>query len=107
MYQPGDVVLLQFPFSDGSSVKLRPALILLDTGDADVVVARITSQSASSPYDVTLTAWQSAGLLLPSIVRVHKVATLSKRLIERRLGHLQPDDMDRVRKVLASLCAQF
>ena len=41
-YQPGDVVLLAFPFTDGVRQKQRPALVLLDTGDPDIVVARIT-----------------------------------------------------------------
>ena len=44
VYQAGDVVLVAFPFSSGSSVKARPALVVLDTGDSDVVVARITTQ---------------------------------------------------------------
>jgi len=84
-YRPGEVVLLAFPFADATEAKRRPALVLLDTGDADVVVARITSQTAQTTLDVELVEWQQAGLLLPSVVRVHKLATLGKRLVERRL----------------------
>jgi mRNA interferase MazF len=40
--------------------------------------------------------WQEAGLLLPSVARIHKLATLEKRLIERRLGSLAPEDWRRV-----------
>ena len=39
-YQPGEVVLVAFPFTGGPHVKRRPALVILDSGDADVVVAR-------------------------------------------------------------------
>ncbi|MCX6843143.1 MAG: hypothetical protein NTX53_12765 [candidate division WOR-3 bacterium] len=41
-YSAGDVVLLEFPFTDTSGSKRRPALILHDTGDDDIVVARVT-----------------------------------------------------------------
>jgi len=91
-YRPGEIVLLSFPFADATRVKRRPALVLLDTGDEDIVVARVTSQVAQRPFDVELVEWRRAGLLLPSVVRVHKVATLEKRLVEQRLGALTASD---------------
>ncbi|RKY59086.1 MAG: type II toxin-antitoxin system PemK/MazF family toxin [Candidatus Latescibacterota bacterium] len=102
-YRPGDVVLLSFPFVDVAGVKRRPALVLLDTGDEDVIVARVTSQAARGPFDVELVDWRQAGLLLPSVVRVHKVATLEKRLVERRLGMLTSKDWERVRTAIRDL----
>jgi mRNA interferase MazF len=95
-YQSGEVLLLLFPFADMTGARRRPALILLDTGDADIVVARVTSQIARTVFDVELVEWQQAGLLLPSVVRVHKVATLEKRLVERRLGTLTSNDWAQV-----------
>jgi len=41
----GQVVLLRFPFTDGITFKRRPALIITDSGDGDVIVCRITSKS--------------------------------------------------------------
>lgn len=102
-YPFGAIVLLAFPFSDATGAKRRPALVLLDTGDQDIVVARVTSQAARSPWDVNIVAWQQAGLLLPSIVRVDKLATLEKRLIERQMGSLSDDDRNRVRAALQQL----
>lgn len=79
-YRSGEILLLAFPFADATGVKRRPALVLLDSGDEDIVVARVTSQIAQTSFDVEIVAWQEAGLLLPSVVRVHKLATLEKRL---------------------------
>ena len=104
-YRPGEIVLLSFPFADAARVKRRPALVLLDTGDEDVVVGRVTSQVAQWPFDVELAEWRGAGLLLPSVVRVHKVATLEKRLVERRLGALTVGDWARVQAVIQQLWA--
>jgi hypothetical protein len=64
-YQPGDIVLVAFPFTGGASSKDRPALVLLDGGDADILAARVTTQPYQTPFDVRLSDWQQAGLLAP------------------------------------------
>ena len=84
-YQGGEIVLLSFPFTDATGARRRPALVLLDTGDADIVVTRITSQPLRTPFDIDIIEWQQVGLLLPSVVRLDKMATLEKLLVERRL----------------------
>jgi mRNA interferase MazF len=91
-YREGDVVLIAFPFSGGGS-KRRPALVLADTGDDDVLVARITSVSIQTSSDVSLQDWQASGLLAPSVVRLDKCSTLEKILIERQLGMLTQRDI--------------
>jgi mRNA interferase MazF len=106
-YSPGDVVLLLFPFVDATGAKRRPALVLLDLGDDDIVVARITSQAARSTYDITLEDWREAGLLLQSITRLHKITTLEKRLVERNLGSLSAEDWEQVRAKLQELWAKI
>ena len=78
----GDVVLLKFPFTDGKSYKRRPALIINDYDDGDIIVCRITSQICETPNDVNITDWGKSGLRLPSVIRVHKMATLEKDLVE-------------------------
>ncbi|BAY39518.1 hypothetical protein NIES2111_38940 [Nostoc sp. NIES-2111] len=87
-YQSGSVILIKLPFSDAVTFKLRPVLLLLDTGDDDVVVARITSQITQTAFDVEISEWQQAGLMRPSVVRLHKINTVEKRLLERQLGTL-------------------
>lgn len=106
-YQPGEVILLSFPFADATGSRRRPALLLLDTGDEDIIVARITSQITQTVFDVELVDWQKAGLLLPSVVRVHKLATLEKRMVERRLGMLTPEDWARVQARTQQLWASI
>ncbi len=102
-YEPGEILLLSFPFSNEASSRRRPVLALLDVGDEDIVVARITSQSQQTKFDVQLSEWSAAGLLLPSTVRVHKLATLQKSLVERRLGRLTPLDWLKVESTISQL----
>jgi len=99
-FRAGDLVLVAFPFTGSGQAKLRPALVILDVGDADVVVARVTTQPYRTSNDVELTDWQGAGLLAPSIVRAHKLATLEKSLIHRQLGALRQTDLQRVSTVV-------
>lgn len=99
-YLPADLVLIAFPYVGSAQAKTRPALVILDVGDADVVVARVTTQLYQTPNDVAISDWRRAGLLAPSVVRTHKLATLEKVLIRRQLGRLQPVDRQRVALVV-------
>jgi mRNA interferase MazF len=101
-YLPGDLVLIAFPFSGGTQAKTRPAMVVLDSGDNDVVVARVTTHVYQSSFDVPLTDWRGAGLLAASVVRLHKLATLEKRLIRRKLGRLHEVDRANVGSVMHS-----
>jgi mRNA interferase MazF len=91
-YESGTVVLIAFPYTNGGGVKKRPALVLYDNGDPDIVVARITSQTVTTHDDILIKDQDTAGLLIVSRVRLHKVATLDKKLIDRTLGHLSDTD---------------
>jgi mRNA interferase MazF len=102
-YQAGDLVLVSFPFAGGTQVKTRPGLIILDSGDADVVVARVTTQMYQTGFDVAIQDWSGAGLLAPSVVRLHKLATLEKVLVARTLGILQATDRQKVSHVLQQI----
>jgi mRNA interferase MazF len=102
-YQAGELVLIDFPFTISGASKLRPALVVLDTGDADVLLARVTTQLQTGPFDVPLTDWQQAGLLAPSVVRVHKLASLAKSRIQERLGTLSTTDRQKFRPILSQL----
>ena len=99
-FQPGDLVLVDFPLTANGPGKPRPALVMLDTGDADVLLARVTSQNQYTAFDVVISEWQLAGLLAPSTVRLHKLATLAKARVRRHLGSLSAIDRQQVASVV-------
>ena len=102
-HNPGTIVFLDYPYAIGGKSKARPALVVLDSGDADIVVAKITSQTRTSNHDVPVIDWVAAGLRLPSIVRLHKLVTVEKALVLRTLGSLSSPDRKAVGGVLSSL----
>lgn len=89
----GKIVLIHFPFTDLTSSKLRPALVLYESAD-DVIVAFISSkvQAQNLPSDLILSAehpaFPSTGLKVPSVIKFDKVATVSKDLIEGEIGEI-------------------
>ena len=97
-YKWGDVVLVAFPLSDMSGTRRRPGLVLYDSGDEDVMLARITTQDARHESDVFLSGWKAAGLIAESVVRLSKVATIKKSLVARRLGAISSEDRGMVRR---------
>lgn len=106
-YNPGSVVFLDYPYSTGGKAKRRPALVILDTGDADVIVARITTQSKRSLNDIAIRDWASAGLIAPSISRLDKLLTVEKSMVIRTLGFLSASDHESVRPILVNLFAHW
>ncbi|MBS3776706.1 MAG: type II toxin-antitoxin system PemK/MazF family toxin [Bacteroidales bacterium] len=79
-------------------VKKRPVLIILDTGDNDIVVCRITSKIYSTEFDFKIEDWKGSGLKLPSVVRLHKIATLEKDLIYKKLGQINEELKKEIKK---------
>ena len=50
-YEFGDIILIGFPHTDLQNISKRPALVLYDSGDEDVLVARITAQEYVTEAD--------------------------------------------------------
>ncbi len=100
-YNAHDVVVVPFPFTDKTSSKRRPALVLSDAHafNAQVghsVLAMITSTAnASWPLDIEITNLDAAGLTAASVVRM-KLFTLDHQLILRKIGKLSPTDSQQV-----------
>jgi mRNA interferase MazF len=99
----GDIVILKFPFTDGRTFKRRPALIINENMDGDVIVCRITSNSCNTEQDVYIDEWKNYGLKLPSVIRVHKIATLEKAIVETVLGSINQPLKERVKTMISDL----
>lgn len=97
-YKWGDIVLVLFPLTDVSGAQRRPGLVPFDSGDEDVL-ARITTQEVRHPTDVRLSGWKSSGLIAESVVRLSKVATIKKSLVQRHLGILSAKDSGVVQRI--------
>ena len=90
------VVLVPFPFDDLSATKVRAAVCLTDPigPHRHVVLAFVTSQAPSTPLetDVPIDAggpeFPLTGLRLSSVLRLHRLMTVTSSVIQRELGEL-------------------
>ncbi len=106
-YEFGDVVLVYFPQSGTTARKQRPGIVVLDIGDADLVIAPVTSKARTHAGDVPLTILPGTGLIRPSWVRLAKAATLLKADLVRALGRLSPADRNQLAQNWQTLYGGF
>lgn len=109
MYKQGDILLIPIPFSDLSSNKKRPVLVLSNNDynnkTDDIVVAAITSNLITKDYIIMLADndLEEGTLKVNSCIRVDKIYTLSQNIVISRFGVVKNYIMDNVRKRLYEL----
>ena len=108
IYKFGDVILVPFPFTDGSSSKKRPAIVIssddYDRSKPDVILIAVTSQVNIELQfgEILVTDWSAAGLLKPSIIKP-VIATVEKNLVIRKLGELKSPDLEALENILQQI----
>ncbi len=87
-----EVVLLPIPFTDLTSRKVRPAVVIGARG-VDLFLAPISSQLSNTDFE--LLEWKAAGLNVPCGVKA-QIATVEERLIIKTIGTLASNDQQRL-----------
>jgi mRNA interferase MazF len=101
-YKQGDIVLLPYPYSDLSTSKPRPAVILSkESFEGDFLVAKITPNLHNDSDSFLIESNYLLGVL-PSVseVRCNNISTIDKRTIMKKYAALN-------RNALQLLCAQI
>lgn len=110
MPSQGDIVLLPVPFTDLSSTRRRPVIVLsndaYNRSTTDMIVVAMTSNLTQHSHSFILT---SADLVLgtlnhPGRVRVDKIYTLSQSIVVKIFGKVSDATLNRIRQILADLC---
>ncbi len=99
----GDVVILEFPFSNMTQVKRRPALIIKVPKGDDVIACQITGKSYQKDLEIPIKRedFHKGNLKLESYLRIDKIFTLEKNLIKYKAGNLKPEKVD---IIIESVC---
>jgi len=102
-YKFGDIVLVGFPHTDLQGISKRPAVVLYDSGDQDVLVARITTQQYTTEADYRIADWKKCGLLADSYIRLGKQATIEKQYVIKQLGTLAVPEIKNLKSILRQI----
>lgn len=100
-YSQNEVVLVRYPFSDLSSSKVRPAIVINAPHIShDIFIVPLTSKVAPLlSGEFVLTDWKHAGLNVPSAVK-RGVYTVHESLVVKLIGKLSDADVSALEKSL-------
>jgi mRNA interferase MazF len=107
----GDIVLVDYLFSDRTGSKVRPCLVVQNDANNrrldDTIVAAISSNVARATteptqllLDMRSPEGKQSGLLFHSAVQCENIATIDTRFVIRKNGSLPPATMRNVDECL-------
>mgnify|MGYP000046826523 FL=1 len=103
IYKSFDIVVVPFPFTNKSSEKRRPVVVLSSLSPHHTILSMITSTHLE-PWksDINIERWQEAGLTTSSRIRF-KIFTLDQTLILKTLGKLHTQNQSKLRQTLKDI----
>jgi mRNA interferase MazF len=109
MYKQREIVLVPFPYSDLSSSKRRPVLIIssnrYNERFPDIVVCVITSNLYKDEFSVILNDADLEAGVLPenSVIKCHKIFTIEKSQILKRFSTISKKKFEEVKEIISEL----
>jgi mRNA interferase MazF len=104
----GDVVIVPFPFSDLSSVKRRPALVITELDGDDIILCQITSKQIADKYALLIEDkdFETGTLKQASNVRPNRIFTADSSIILYSVGHLKPKKTNEIIEKIVEIVRQ-
>lgn len=105
IYNFTDILLVPFPFTDQTSTKKRPTVVISSNSynqqRPDLIIMAITSQIGTSLLfgEIIINDYVSAGLIKPSVIKP-VITTIDKSLVIRKLGQFQALDCNNLKNLL-------
>lgn len=102
-YSKHDVVLVRYPFSDLTGIKVRPAVVVnAPHVSRDVLIVPLTSRVAGLlAGEFVLQDWKAAGLNVESAVK-RGIYTVEQSLVAKKLGKLSDVDAAELEEALVN-----
>jgi mRNA interferase MazF len=100
-YLKNEIVLVQYPFSDLSGSKVRPAVLVnAPHVSQDIFIVPLTSKIRSLlAGEFVLTGWAAAGLNVETAVK-RGVYTVNQSLVVAAIGKLTTPDIEQLEQFL-------
>jgi mRNA interferase MazF len=98
-FSKNDVILVRYPFSDLSSSKVRPAVVVNTPHvSQDLIITPLTSKTGRLlKAEFVLSEWAKAGLNVSTAVK-RGFYTVHESLIMKRIGKLTIADVEQLEK---------
>ncbi|MDO8281011.1 MAG: type II toxin-antitoxin system PemK/MazF family toxin [Thermodesulfovibrionia bacterium] len=109
MHNQRDIILVSIPFTDLTSQKKRPAIIIssdtYNETNEDIVVVALTSNIEPRNYAIPLNTGdlEEGVLKVTSMIRADKIYTLNKSIIIKTFGRVKPDILLKIKDSIFKL----
>jgi len=100
----GDVIILEFPFSNLIQTKRRPALIIKVPKGEDIIICQITAKSQEKSVEVPIIKkdFSKGELKRDSYIRIDKITTIKRTRVKYRVGSLKNE---KFKEILDNICS--
>ncbi len=104
MYKQKDLLLVPVPFSDLSSKKSRPVIVIsndkYNRAQEDILIASVTSSPKDESFSVLLSneSMEKGKLPLPSRIRCDKLYSLSTKIVRQHYGKITNEKFHELQK---------
>ncbi len=109
MFKQGDIIIVPFPFSNLSSIKQRPVIVLSKTKDnevsEDIITCGITSNLRGIKHSILIdnSNLEEGKIPKESRVKVDKIFTIEKSIIKKRIARLNKETFEKVKSEFINL----
>ena len=109
IFKQGEIIIVPFPFSDLSSIKQRPVLILSKTknneNSFDLITCGITSNLKDIKHSILIdnSNLEEGNIPKKSVIKIDKLFTIEKSIIKKRIARVNKETFYRVRAEFISL----
>ncbi len=96
------IYTVRFPFLDSAKFKVRPVVVVSGKYGKHGVVAvvPISAKLELEPVDFSIDEWRDAGLVKPSVARIHRLTTVLQSRLTVQLGTISASDTRKFKESL-------
>ena len=104
-----DMILLPYPFSDQTGIKVRPAIVISNNNynknSDDCLVVPLTSVIKQNPYSILISQEDLASgkLIKPSQVQVNKIFTIEKTSVIMKFAVINTQTFNKIKSEISKL----
>ena len=103
MFKQGEILIVPFPFSDLSSIKQRPVIVLSKNSynekNEDIITCGITSNLKDSAHSILIDGenLEDGNIPKKSRIKIDKLFTIDQNIIKKKVAQLDKKTFEEVR----------